>query len=94
MMLPRSFPRSVRGMLKEALPWVASLPDEDVDRLLLELVTVAKGAVCVESESSAGALLTQWCHTAEVHADPALLEIITREPGGDLGPVPVPRVKR
>jgi hypothetical protein len=35
-------------------------------------------------------LLTQWRHSAEVYADPALLEILTREPEGDLGPVPRP----
>ncbi|MFF7456760.1 hypothetical protein [Kitasatospora sp. NPDC008115] len=35
-------------------------------------------------------LLTQWRHTAEVHADPALYAILTREPEGDPGPVPRP----
>lgn len=35
-------------------------------------------------------LLTQWRHSAEIHADPALLAALTREPEGDLGPVPVP----
>ncbi|WP_275410720.1 hypothetical protein [Sinosporangium siamense] len=31
-------------------------------------------------------LLTQWRHTAEVHADPVLHELITREPEVDFGP--------
>jgi hypothetical protein len=35
-------------------------------------------------------LLTQWRHSAEVYADPVLLEILTTEPDGDMGPVPVP----
>ncbi|MGW2378226.1 hypothetical protein [Kitasatospora sp. NPDC001683] len=35
-------------------------------------------------------LLTQWKHSAEVYADPALYAILTREPEGDFGQVPVP----
>ncbi|SNQ51003.1 conserved hypothetical protein [Frankia canadensis] len=35
-------------------------------------------------------LLTQWRHTAEIHADPALHSGLTREPDRDLGPAPRP----
>lgn len=80
----------VRRVLGEALPWVAFLPDEDFDQLLAELTTVAQGAASLENLSPIAVLLTQWRHTAEIHADPTLLAIVSREPSGDLGPVPVP----
>jgi hypothetical protein len=56
---------------------------------LAELATVARGAVELDNFAPVAVLLAQWRHTAEVHADPALREIITREPDG-LGPVPEP----
>jgi len=34
-------------------------------------------------------LITEWRHTAEVHADPALVAILTQDLG-DFGPVPAP----
>ncbi|MGC4890228.1 hypothetical protein [Micromonospora sp. DT227] len=80
----------VRRVLGEALPWVAFLPDEDVDQLLAELTTTAQGAASLENLSPVAVLLTQWRHTAEVHADPTLLEHVGREPSGDFGPVPEP----
>lgn len=85
---------AVRRVLREALPWVTFLPESDVDQLLTELVTVAQGAASLENLSPVAVLLTQWRHTAEIHADPVLLEILTREPTDDLGPVPVPDAQR
>ncbi|WP_198654554.1 MULTISPECIES: hypothetical protein [Nocardia] len=61
-----------------------------LDQFLAELVAVAQGAAALENLAPLAILLTQWRHTAEIHADPALLEILTREPEGDLGPVPLP----
>jgi hypothetical protein len=89
--LVRSEPTDVvRRVLGEALPWVAFLPEGDVDQLLAELITVAQGAASLENLSPVAVLLAQWRHTAEVHADPTLLEMVSREPSGDLGPVPAP----
>lgn len=81
---------AVREVLPEALPWVAFLPAEDVGVFLAELASVARGAADLDNLAPVAVLLAQWRHTAEVHADPALRELITREPEGDLGPVPVP----
>jgi hypothetical protein len=93
--LVRSEPTDVvRRVLGEALPWVAFLPEEDVDQLLSELITVAQGAASLENLSPIAVLLAQWRHTAEIHADPVLLEMISREPSGDLGPVPTPDIPR
>jgi hypothetical protein len=79
---------AVAEVLPEALPWVTFLPAEDVVVFLAELVSVARGAADLENLAPVAILLAQWRHTAEVHADPALRELIIREPEGDLGPVP------
>jgi hypothetical protein len=85
---------AVRRVLPEALPWVAFLPEADIDQLLSELVTVAQGAASLGNLTPVSILLTQWRHTAEVYADPALLDVLTREPEGDLGPAPAPEPAR
>lgn len=82
-------PGAVRAALGEALPWVTFLPENDVDQLLIELIAVAQGAASLTNLSPVAVLLAQWRHTAEVYADPVLLEIVTREPEGDFGPVTV-----
>jgi hypothetical protein len=79
-------PGTVRGVLAEALPWVTFLPEADVDVLVAELVAVAQGAAALANLSPVAVLLAQWRHTAEVYADPVLLEILSREPEGDFGP--------
>lgn len=76
---------AVRGVLTEALPWVTFLPEADIDALLGELVAVAQGAASLANLSPVAVLLAQWRHTAEVYADPVLLEILDREPEGDFG---------
>jgi hypothetical protein len=84
--LVRSQPlEAVRAALVEALPWATFLPEDDLDQLLTELVSVAKGAASLSNLTPVAVLLTQWRHTAEVYADPVLLDILTREPEGDLG---------
>ncbi|WP_211349357.1 hypothetical protein [Micromonospora pisi] len=77
----------MRRVLAEALPWVTALPEPDVDQLLSELVTVTQGASSLDNLTPVAVLLIQWRHTAEVHSDPALLEILHREPEGDFGRV-------
>jgi hypothetical protein len=81
---------AVRDVLPDAVPWVTFLPAGDLDQFLDELVAVARGAAALENLAPLATLLTQWRHTAEIHADPVLLAILAREPEGDLGPVPVP----
>lgn len=83
----------IRRLLPDAVPWVAFLPEADVDAFITELVAVAQGAVALGNLAPMAVLLTQWQHSAEVYADPVLLEILIREPEGDLGPVPAPPVR-
>jgi hypothetical protein len=80
----------VRRILPDALPWVIFLPEPDIEVFLTELVAVACGATALENLAPVAVLLAQWRHTAEIYADPALLEILTREPAGDFGPAPKP----
>jgi hypothetical protein len=80
----------VRTLLPEALPWLTFLPDTDFDAFVTELLAVARGAAELGNLAPVAVLLTQWRHSAEVYADPVLFEILTKEPEGDLGPVPVP----
>ncbi|MFD4430049.1 hypothetical protein [Nocardia sp. NPDC058497] len=83
---------AIRDVLPAAVPWVTFLPDPDREQFLTELVAVANGAAALENLAPLAVLLTQWRHSAELYADPALLELVTREPEGDLGPVPRPDV--
>jgi hypothetical protein len=82
----------LRGPLppRDAVWWVTFLPGADVDVFLTELVTVAQGAAELGNPAPPAVFLTQWWHSAEVYADPALLEILTTAPEGDFGSVPAP----
>lgn len=80
----------VHSLLRDAAPWVTFLPEADVDVFITELVTVARRAVELGNPGPIAVLLTQWRHSAEVYADPALLETLTAAPEGDLGSVSAP----
>lgn len=80
----------IRRLLRDAVPWVAFLPEDDFNAFAEDLVTVARGAAALGNFAPVAVLLTQWRHSAEVYADPVLLEILTSEPEGDFGPVPRP----
>ncbi|MFD3411223.1 hypothetical protein [Streptomyces cyaneofuscatus] len=76
--------------LHQALPWTTFLPEAGIDTLISELVATASGAVALDDLAPTALLLTQWRHSAEVYADPALLAILTRDHEGDLSTVPSP----
>lgn len=80
----------LHSLIHDALPWTTFLPESDLDEFLSELISVSSGAADLGNLAPIAVLLTQWKHSAEIYADPALLEILTREPDGDLGPVPRP----
>jgi hypothetical protein len=89
--LVRSQPLNVvRQALLDALPWATFLPNDDVDQMLTELVAVTQGAASLANLSPVAVLLAQWRHTAEVYADPVLLDLVRREPEGDFGPATAP----
>lgn len=81
---------ALREALPDALPWTTFLPPEDIDTFFAELIETARGAMALNTLAPIAVLLAQWRHTAEIHADPELRARLTREPDGDLGPVPRP----
>jgi hypothetical protein len=80
----------VRRLLPDAVPWVTFLPEDDFDAFVTELVTVAQGAAALGNLAPVAVVLTQWRHSAEVFADPVLLEMVAKDPEGDFGAVPAP----
>lgn len=75
--------------LPEVFPWVRFLPDDAPRTFLLELIDTLRAADAIHNTAPVAQLITEWRHTAEVHADPFLREILSRE-AEDFGPVPSP----
>lgn len=75
-----------------AFPWLKSLPGEEVSEFLRELCdtvsTVPRNAASLAAVDS---VIAAWRATAEVRADPALLEaLLTSHAAGDFGEAPLP----
>ncbi|HEY6798379.1 MAG TPA: DUF6247 family protein [Kineosporiaceae bacterium] len=88
--LVRHHPQLVSAQLPTVLPWARFLPPADVEQLAAEFVAVAEACGSTGNLAPLAQLLTEWQHTAEVHADPQLHQALTRDHLGDHGPVPVP----
>lgn len=82
-----------RGLLldviPEAFPWVRFLPREDVQAFLVELVGTLRAVDELDSPAPVAQVITAWRHTAEIHADPDLLAVLTKD-AEDHGAVPLP----
>jgi hypothetical protein len=76
-------------VLPEAFPWVRFLPREDVPAFLVELIGTLRAVEELGSPAPVVQVITEWRHTAEVHADPELFAALT-ENSADHGPVPPP----
>ncbi|WP_156753347.1 hypothetical protein [Actinokineospora pegani] len=79
----------VTDVMPRAFPWVRFLPREDMQAFAVELVETLEAANSLGTPAPVTRLITEWQHTAEVHADPRLLDIL-RQSGEDLGDVPAP----
>jgi hypothetical protein len=79
----------VIDIMPEAFPWVRYLPTEDVRAFVLELVDTLRAADALENFAPVVQVITEWRHTAELHADPELAARI-RNSDGDHGAVPEP----
>ncbi|MCY0930898.1 hypothetical protein OTB20_32840 [Streptomyces sp. H27-H1] len=77
-------------VLPATFPWVRYLPAHDVREFSVELVGALGAAADLDSTAAVAQLLTEWKHTAEVHADPELHAALTTDSGEDYGPVPDP----
>jgi hypothetical protein len=85
--LARVSPDLVSRVLPLALPWVRFLPSADVATMAAEFVSTAEAAAALGNTAAVSQLLTEWRHTAEVHADPKLHRALTARPLGDFGAV-------
>ena len=88
--LVRVCPDLVSQVLPLALPWVRFLPPEDIATMAAEFVSTADAAASIGNTAAVSQLLTEWRHTAEVHADPELYRALTARELGDFGAVPRP----
>lgn len=86
----RRNPDLVREVLPTVLPWVRFLPPEDVEQMADEFVATAEAAAAVGSTAAVSQLLTEWRHTAEIHADPDLYRVLAASSSGDFGAVARP----
>lgn len=76
-------------VIPEAFPWVRFLPREDVQAFLVELVGTLRAVEELGTPAPVAQVITEWRHTAEVHADPELFATLTSD-GEDYGAVPTP----
>lgn len=76
-------------VLPEVFPWVRFLPAEDMRLFLDEFVGTLHAVEDLDNIAPVAQLITEWRHTAEVHADPELAAILSQD-ADDYGPVPEP----
>lgn len=77
----------------KVFPWIRFLPEEEQKGFLDHLAETLKATVDFDDPSPAvHQVIIGWRSSAEVYADPKLLEILTRDhdPDADFGPVPPP----
>jgi hypothetical protein len=88
--LTRLHPELITSLLPNVLPWARFLPTRDLAEFAVEFVAVAEAAGSIGNLAPLAQLITEWRHTAEVHADPDLYRVLTRGDLDDHGRVPVP----
>lgn len=76
--------------LVEEFPWVDLLPGPDRGRFVADFVRAVGASAELGRWSVLAQVLVEWKAAAAIHADPELLEELTRPLDEDLGPVPVP----
>lgn len=81
-------------VMPAAFPWVKYLPQADVSAFAGELFAELTASESLDSSAPVAQLIIAWQHTAEVHADPELLAVLTSDSGEDYGPVPAPGDER
>ncbi len=81
--------RQVAGALGASLPWTTFLPDDEREEFFDALTSTAAACADVDSFEPLAHLLEGWRATAEVHANPALGELLSIERSG-----PAVKVKR
>lgn len=88
--LVRRDPALVREALPAVLPWVRFLPPRDAKQMAGEFIATAEASAAVGNTAAVSQLLTEWRHTAEIHADPDLHRVLAAPSADDFGPVACP----
>ncbi|MGH3870681.1 MAG: hypothetical protein ACRDSR_04050 [Pseudonocardiaceae bacterium] len=81
----------VIDVMPEAFPWVRFLPIDDVRAFAIELVDTLHATDALQNFAPIIQVITEWRHTAEVHADPELAARIVNVED-DYGAVPEPTI--
>lgn len=82
--------RKVLQVLPEAYPWVRFMPTDAVQEFAVEFMETARACADVGNLSRLEVVVAAWRHTAEIYADPELVEHFLAPKDGDYGPVPPP----
>jgi len=77
-------------VLPQVFPWIRFLPAEDQTEFVRELIDVMAAGGQVGSPVPVLQTITEWRDTAQVYADPELLEVLRRRTIEDGGEVPAP----
>jgi hypothetical protein len=75
--------------LPEVFGWARFLPVADQGLFLTELADTLRAVEDLDNLAPVAQLITEWKHTAEIHADPRLAAILTQD-GDDYGAVTDP----
>lgn len=76
-------------VLPRVFPWARYLPAADLVQFVGELLDALHVADSMDNPVAVTQVVTEWRHTAEVHADPELRDLV-RATTGDFGAVPSP----
>lgn len=79
----------LRRILPKVFPWVRYLPVADLDELVTDVIDALNVADSMDNPVALTQVVAAWRHTAEVHADPELRDLV-RATTGDFGAVPPP----
>jgi hypothetical protein len=77
-------------VLPQVFPWVRFLPADDRVEFVREVIDVMSASVEVDSPTPVLQVIMEWRNTAQVYADPELLEILRSRAIEDAGDVPAP----
>lgn len=76
--------------LVEEFPWVDLLPEADRRRFVADFVRGVGASAELGRWSVLAQVLVEWRATAAIHADPVLVDELSKPLDDDLGPVPAP----
>ena len=77
-------------VLPQVFPWIRFLPTASQVAFVHELIDVMTAGEEIDSPAPVLQTITEWRNTAQVYADPELLEILRSQVIEDAGEVPAP----